>query len=116
MELTSENVEKMFGLCIDDSKEKTEGIMFKAGLNTDGHEAEIHDMLRQLPKPFQFDGGGGWSFLMACDRQDGEQWTGMHLVMDKLFMLGLAAGKVERLFPPEIWPNLPGGMPYYVVN
>jgi len=36
--------------------------------------------------------------------------------MEKLFLLGLAIEKVKCLMPREVWPALPGGMPYYVIN
>jgi hypothetical protein len=35
--------------------------------------------------------------------------------MDKLFTLGFASGYAENLLPRELWPTLPGGMPYIVV-
>jgi hypothetical protein len=73
-------------------------------------------MLSDLPDEFQASGGGGWSFLNACMTKTGEQWTGMHPTMDKLFMLGIAAGKARWLMPRDMWSVLPGGMPYVSVN
>jgi hypothetical protein len=73
-------------------------------------------MLAELPDPFHdADIGGGGSFLQACNRQDGVQWTTEHRVMEQLFLLGIATGFVICQLPRWVWPVLPGGMPYYVV-
>lgn len=77
---------------------------------------EIRAMLAELPAQFHENIGGGWSFLKACMNRRGEQWTGMHVTMEKLFALGLAIGAVELLMPRELWEMLPGGVPYYVVK
>ena len=116
MNLTAQNVEKLFAECFREIGEPTEGVMGKAALDIVGHEPEIESMLAQLPNEFQRTGGGGWSFLNACMDKDGGQWTGMHLTVDKLFMLGIAAGKAKWLMPRDMWPALPGGMPYIIVN
>lgn len=83
-------------------------------------EAErIAFMLSELPTEFRTTekgGGGGWSFLNACMDRHGNQWTGMHMTMAQLFALGQAAGLVDLLLPPEMWPALPGGVPYYAVK
>ena len=116
MKLTAQNVEKLFAKCFRETGEPTEGLFGKAVLDIDGHESDIESMLAQLPNEFQRAGGGGWSFLNACMDKDGGQWTGMHQTMDKLFMLGIAAGKAKWLMPRELWSALPGGMPYVIVN
>lgn len=86
------------------------------------HKAEINAALDQLPDQF-FDqseahpnGGGGYSFLAACNDKNDEQWTGLHQRMEQLFALGQATGKVEALLPKELWAALPGGMPYYRIK
>lgn len=116
MNLTAQNVENLFAECFRETGEPIEGVMGKAALDTSGHESDIESMLAHLPTEFQRTGGGGWSFLNACVDKDGWQWTGMHPTMDKLFMLGQAAGKAEWLLPRDMWSALPGGMPYIVVN
>lgn len=116
MNLTAQNVERLFAECFRETGEPTEGVMGKAALDTAGRESDIAAMLAQLPTEFQRTGGGGWSFLNACMDKDGGQWTGMHPTMDKLFMLGIAAGKAQWLMPREMWPMFPGGMPYVIVN
>lgn len=84
----------------------------------DNREA-IKGMLKNLPMEFRDvdeKGGGGWSFLNACNDKNGNQWTGFHELMEKLFCLGIAAGYVTLLMPRELWSVLPGGMPYYTIK
>lgn len=80
------------------------------------NRGHIRELLAQLPYTFRVSVGGGWSFLNACNRQDGVQWTGMHLIMEQLFVLGMATEQVVLLLPREAWGGLPGGMPYYQIN
>ena len=54
--------------------------------------------------------------MNACMDKSGRQWTGMHLTMEYLFLLGIAIGEVEYLLPREMWEAFPGGMPYLVVK
>lgn len=77
---------------------------------------EILGLLMELPAEFRRSSGGGYSFLMACNDINGNQWTGLHVNMEKLFALGMAAGHVEHLMPQEMWAILPGGVPYFVIN
>lgn len=117
MKLTEQNVETLFAKCLKDRGELVEGIVGSAALDVAGVEDDIAAMLSALPDEFQAGGAsGGWSFLNACMTKDGEQWTGLHQTMDKLFMLGIAAGKARWLLPREMWSALPGGMPYVSVN
>ena len=76
---------------------------------------EIRGMLAELPDQFRR-ASGGWSFLNACNDRYGNQWTGLHAVMEQLFMLGMSAGLVTEVFDRGMWPALPGGMPYYVID
>lgn len=80
------------------------------------HRAEIDRMLDRLPEKFHEGTGSGWSFLQACNDRDGRQWTGEQVRMAELFGLGLALGRVHCIFPRDLWPGLPGGVPYYVVR
>jgi hypothetical protein len=79
------------------------------------YKNEIEEMLKDLPIEFQENGGGGMSFLNACNDKNGDQWTGLHQRMEQLFQLGIAIEKVKCLMPRDFWEMLPGGMPYYVV-
>jgi hypothetical protein len=83
------------------------------------HKLDVAAMLVELPmefRPVPMGGGGGWSFLNACNDRRGEQWTGMHLVMEGLFVLGIAMDLAAWLLPKDMWPALPGGMPYVAVK
>jgi hypothetical protein len=96
-----------------------EGILTKAGFHPDRleqHRDEVTSWLRMLPIEFQSDGGGGWSFLNACDDRNGVQWTGEHRRMDQLFILGIGLGIARWLLPRNMWSALPGGMPYVIVD
>ncbi len=123
--LSTERVEKVFLTCLfkngeDHSKYvPAHGVTTNVGFHPgriDERKTEIAEMLNELSDDFKESGGGGMSFLNACDDRHGNQWTSFHRTMEQLFQLGLATGKVTCLMPREIWDALPGGMPYYVVN
>ena len=119
--LTAERVEELFKECLAASP--AEGTIVQGVVNTaafrpeaiENHREEIGALLAELPEPFQENGGGGWTFLNACDDKHGNQWTGFQQVMEHLFMLGLASRQVTELVPRYLWPSLPGEMPYYMV-
>ena len=125
MELTSENVERIFKKCLS---EKAEGDNVctvdtvlsdaKFAMKEDKlafYQTEIRGMLSQLPDEFLESSGGGWSFLNLCVRKDGVQWTGFHSSMEQLVCLGLGAGMMKFLLPKNMWHILPGGMPYVAI-
>ena len=123
--LDPQRVEAIFMDCLfkegeDTSKHiKAEGIVRSVGFHPErleSHRAEIEALLGELPNEFKKSGGGGWSFLQACNDKHGNQWTGMHLRMEQLFQLGIGIGKVKSLMPREMWSALPGGMPYYIID
>jgi len=96
-----------------------EGIQDKIGFNAERileNENQIIDWLKELPIEFRKTGGGGWSFLNACNDKDGNQWTGFHKIMDQLFMLGQAIKKVSYQMPRDMWEILPSGMPYIIID
>ena len=98
---------------------KAEGITTTVGFHPErleSHKAEIEAMLDELPNEFKKSGGGGWSFLNACNDKHGNQWTGFHQRMEQLFQLGIGIGKVQSQLPREMWLALPGGMPYYIID
>jgi hypothetical protein len=121
------HVEEVFNAClahgdVDHPTITAVGILHKANFATkrlDERKGEIAGMLAQLPTEFKSvsnGGKGGWSFLNACQDCDGHQWTGLHLTMEQLVLLGLATGQVKYCFSDrEIWAALPGGMPYFMV-
>jgi len=125
MKLTSENVNEIFRDCLFDEDTKVNrknailvnGIVSKFGFDPDKiekHKNDIVSMLMQLPKQFQKNGGGGWSFFNACNRADGVQW-GEHSNMEQLFSLGIACGHAKFQMPRDMWKMFPGGMPYVCV-
>ena len=80
----------------------------------ESHRREVQDLLRELPDNFRSNEGGGRSFLQAClDRHD-NHW-GEHMHMEQLFSLGIGLGIVTYLMDRELWPSLPGGMPYIAI-
>lgn len=124
IQLTSRRVDELMRACLFQDDETFDGAITVEGIiNNYGfhpgriaeHAGEIGELLAELPDEFQADKGGGWSFLSACDDRHGNQWTGLHLVMERLFCLGIAAGKAEWLLPRKLWQALPGGMPYVKV-
>jgi hypothetical protein len=99
-----------------------DGILHPWGFHRErleSHRVEISKMLQGLPIEFRdqaHGGGGGWSFLNACQDANDVQWTGLHQTMDVLICLGIGLGLAEWLLPRDMWEALPGGMPYFVVK
>lgn len=122
MKLSVENVTELFATCLRDDPAQgveIEAVVHAARVDVTGHEQDIGDLVKQLPVEFQpasEGGGGGMSFLNMCTDRDGNLWTGMHLVMEQLCILALAADKIEWCLPRDFWGALPGGMPYLVVK
>lgn len=83
------------------------------------HHDEVAEMLSWLPmtyRPPSVGGGGGWSFLNACNDKDDHQWTGLHWTMEMLVQLGIGLGMAAWLGSRDLWPAFPGGMPYFSVS
>ena len=120
--LTATRVEAVFADCLAQSAEGStiiHGIVRTVAFDPakiQAHAGDIAALLAELPDQFRKSGGGGWSFLNACEDRRGALWTGLHQRMDELFMLALAAGQVTELLPREMWDALPGWMPYYMVE
>lgn len=94
-----------------------EGITMKFGFHKERvnkRKEKIIGFLKELPE--QFSKGGGWSFLNLCNDKDGQQWTGLQMIMQELVCLGIAIGKVKYLTPKDTWAALPGGVPYVAVS
>ena len=124
MNLTSENVEQVFMDCLFKDGEKTddhikaEGITSTIGFHPDRlatHKKDVQSMLHCLPDDFHSKGGGGMSFLNACNDKDGHQWTDFHQRMEQLFQLGIGLKLAKWQMPRQMWAMFPGGMPYVVV-
>jgi hypothetical protein len=95
------------------------GLVNNFGFHPERLEAvreDVQSMVEQLPENFFKDKGGGWSFLNMCNRNDGELWTGEHRVMEALLALAMGLGMAAYAMPRDIWPTLPGGVPYVVFD
>lgn len=125
--LTDERVEEVFKACLATDKDShttvtVEGVVHNGQFDRvklADHHTDIGDLLDELPTEFQprSEGGqDGWSFLEACNDKDGRQWTGLHVTMEMLLLLGIATGQARFCLPKDIWPVLPGGVPYFVVD
>ena len=124
MILNSANVQQVFFNCLFQDDEDTSNhipvhsVIFKGGFhperltqNTD----TIRQLLLQLPEQFMKSKGGGYTFLCACDNNEGVQW-GEHYAIDQLLSLGLASKTAEFCISDRsMWESFPGGMPYFVV-
>jgi len=96
-----------------------EGVIATYGLHPirlEEKRERVTGWLNALPKPFHKGVGGGWSFLNACNQEDGFQWTGLQERVEQLFCLGIGLGLVKCLLPRDVWASLPGGVPYYEIN
>lgn len=131
MELTVENLDALMMACLwndeladsDTGASKVvEGIAHTYRFHMPSvrrRRKQIKELLNQLPIQFHAaasGGGGGWTFLNACQDAQGRKWTGLHLKMESLVMLGIAAGLVQWCLPRDMWGALPGEMPYFVVD
>jgi hypothetical protein len=120
--LTGTRVGNLFRDCLAATEadgKLIDGVVSSAAFDqakVDARRDEIAALLAELPGQFRKSGGGGWSFLNACQDRHGNQWTGEHRSMEQLFMLGMAAGLVTLQLPRALWDALPGGMPYYMVE
>lgn len=107
---------------IDDASKSVvivEGITGKFKFHLDRLEekrVKVTEWLKALPHQFRKESGGGWSFVNACNQENGVQWTGLHQHMDHLFSLGMGLNLVECPVPRKMWKTLPREMPYYVIN
>lgn len=122
--LTADRVNAIFTDCLYKEGEPTQSFVPIIGIVSDfsmhpirlySHKSEIVEMLNELPATFHEKTGGGWSFLNACMDKHLKMWTSEHRTMEQLFVLGMGIAKVKCLLPRDLWPSLPGGMPYYVV-
>lgn len=116
--LSAARVEHVFQTCLGGGRD-VEGLVHKVSFNPERlkeHRKEIGAMLAELPNEFHHEGGGGWSFLNACQDRHGNQWTGEQQTMERLFMLGMATEQAEYLLPRDMWAMFPGGVPYVAVK
>lgn len=125
MELTTENVERVFKDCLfkdEEIKDGTpeyvavKGIMHQFGFHPErleSHREDVRQLLSQLPESFLESKGGGHSFINACVTQDGTQW-GEHMNMEQLFVLGVGL-ELARGFELPGMSDADMPVPYFVV-
>lgn len=122
--LTPERVDDIFQycLCVDDEEEcppcEVEAVTVHMRFDCGRIEEKVDEislLLGQLPESFRKTGGGGDSFLNIYKDRNGIRWAGLQQQVERLVMLGLAAGKLYCQVNRSIWSSMPGGVPYYVI-
>ena len=123
MILTVEAVDDLLKECFfEEGEDISQAILAKGVLTGVGFHPErlanckerIIELLNELPSKFHEGSGGGTSFLCACEDKNGNHW-GEHPDVEGLLLLGLAIKRVKFIFPRELWPALPGSVPYFCV-
>lgn len=94
---------------------EVEGLSTRFRFHPERLRARRELIAEQLPPQFRRMTGGGWSFLEACVTREGEAW-GEHSNVESLMCLGMAAGFVSYCAARKHWPDLPGGMPSFVID
>lgn len=121
-------VEAMFMECLFKSDELVNGkpadglepVVAEGVMQTVGfHPARIAaarprvvEVIKRMDDNFLKAKGGGWSFLNLCNDRDGRQWANLHRTMEQFVQLAIGCGLGGYLLPREVWPAMPGGMPY----
>ncbi len=120
--LTADNVNEIFCACLgatqDDDRVMVKGLTLTAGFSKcalDRYTENIVAMLAELPAEFHEQSGGGMSFIYGAMNRDGRQW-GEQYHVEELIMLGIGIHRVQFQFPRDLWPSLPGGLPYFMVT
>jgi hypothetical protein len=80
------------------------------------HQSDIVDLFKQLPEAFTGTLGIGASFLDIGQNNARQMWTDSPIVMEKLVLLGIAAGATSYVHPREEWRNFERKAPYVVVH
>lgn len=74
-------------------------------------KADVAALCNELPDAFHKSKGGGWSFLNLCMDRHGHQW-GEHVNCEALVALAIGTGQGGYPLPRDMWPALPGAVPY----
>lgn len=124
MELTSKNVTAIYFKCITPDTKVGQNV-YAAGVlydvnffapHLEANKENIESMIDQLPDGFKQDTGGGNSFLNMCLDKNDNMWTGEHVVVERLLLLGIAINRMGFNAPKPMWKVLPGGMPYVFIK
>ena len=122
--LDPHRVNQIFYDCLYRNDEDTSGAVMVEGIvanygfhpeRLESHREEMIALLEQLPDGFRESGGGGMSFFDSYLDRDGNQWTGLHQIMEQLMVLGVALNLASYMLPKDMWKALPGGMPYFSI-
>lgn len=93
------------------------GIITNVGFHPErlaGHADTIKALIKEVVKEeFYEDTDGGYSFLLLPIDRNENQW-GEQRNAEQLFLLAQALNLASFCLPREVWPMLPGGMPYVV--
>lgn len=124
--LTADAVTTLWDACFaregdgDQDLVRIEGATMEGRLSTTrirNSAPEILELLLELPEKFrQSSGSGGWTMINACADRHGRFWTSEMRTVDKLVILGLAAGLVHWTLERAHWYILPSGMPYFRIS
>ncbi len=123
MKLTSQAVNEIMDRCLLRDDEPLELALQVRGIanSFSFHRRRLAEnagviaiLLAQLPYQFQAE-CGGWSLASACYDRQLSQWTGREQQVEELFCLGIGAGKAGWLASRDMWPALPGGIPYVTI-
>jgi hypothetical protein len=72
----------------------------------------VKHLIEEIVSDKFFKGGGeGASFLELCFDREGRQW-GEHRLAEALVCLAMGLGMAGYCLPREMWPALPGCVPY----
>lgn len=91
-----------------------EGIKMKVAFDpkkVEENKEEINLLLDNIHGKFK----EGWTFLNLCLDKNGNFWTGNHITMEKLLLLGLAIGRIKYCCSKDMWDILPSKMPYIFI-
>ena len=94
---------------------QVEGITNIFGLHPQRLEEQretVTALVAELPPIFK----EGYSFLKLCENKNGEQWTGLQRTMQELMVMAVGLELMSYCLPREVWPVLPGGVPYVIFN
>lgn len=124
MELTASKVNDVFADCVFKTRPEpgtkyihVVGIVSNMAFDPkkiEQYSLTIKMMLNELNDNFREDVGGGWSFLQMAYTKSEEHWA-EHPTMEKLMMLGIAAGYMKYILPRALWKSLASGVPYLVI-
>lgn len=124
MRLTAKTVRDIFLDClVGENAPDTAKVVAVEGITTkvvfsvekvESHSDTIKALLDELPDTFFVGNGGGYSFMFMPMDKHRNQW-GEQINAQELMLLGIASGYMHYLLPKEVWPALPGGVPYVVV-